>query len=84
MARKRTVILSDRVVVSRYSDPQEKWEEAVRGLMGRLCQVVQKGFDLPLTITMTEKREDLEIWVEAKLDGRAIGRGRNWGKYDKG
>lgn len=84
MARKRTVLYSDRVNVQRYGSPQEAWEEAVRGLLGRLCQVVQKGFDLPLTITLAEKREEMEIWIEARLDGRDMGRGRNWGKYDQG
>ena len=84
MAKKRTVLYSDRVNVQGYSSPQEAWEEAVRGLFGRLCQVVQKGFDLPLTITLAEKREGMEIWIEARLDGRDMGRGRNWGKYDKG
>ena len=83
MARKRTVLYSDRVNVQGYSSPQEAWEEAVRGLFGRLCQVVQHGYDLPLTVELTEKREGLEIWIEAKVTGRDLGRGRNWRKYDR-
>lgn len=83
MARRRTVIVSDRVEAQAYSSPQETWEVIWESLFNRLQKRMVEEFDLPVIVEFTEKRENWTVWIEAKVEGRALGnRGKNWSRYD--
>lgn len=84
MARLHTVFHSDHVQ-TQFGRPQEAWDEMLRKLFVTLHRRAAGEFDLPLEIVMTERREEGEIWIEVRMEGRALGRrGKNWGRYCEG